>query len=176
MKKIMSIILVCACAALVAACAVTQTDSAASEQSASAQSSQQEVGAAENSKEGLPDEIALTGTQYSGRTDRIEKIKVGDTVALVREPSSEWGENTIDVRTPDGSIGYLDQDACDILAPLIDAGKIKCTAAVARAVPLSERSRHCKTAIVTVSVKASYQAAQVDAVGLHGDDMPEKIL
>ena len=105
---------------------------------------------------GLPEEIALTGTQYDGRIDRIEKIKVGDVVVLVREPNSEWGENTIDVRISDGSIGYLDQDACDKLAPLIDSGMIKYTAAVARVVPLSKRSRHCKTAIVTVCVKASY--------------------
>ncbi len=105
---------------------------------------------------GLPEEIALTGTQYNGRTDRIEKLKVGDAVFLVREPNSEWGDNTIDVRTSNGSIGYLDQDACDKLAPLIDAGRIKYTAAVARVVPLSKRSRHCKTAVVTVCVKVSF--------------------
>lgn len=105
---------------------------------------------------GLPEEISLTGTQYNGRIDRIEKINIGDTVVLIREPDNEWGENTIDVRTYDGSIGYLDQDACDKLAPLIDSGRIKYTAAVARVVPLSKRSRHCKTAIVTVCVKASY--------------------
>lgn len=105
---------------------------------------------------GLPEEIALTGTQYNGRTDRIEKINIGDSVVLVREPNSEWGENTIDVRTPDGSIGYLDQDACDKLAPLLDAGRINYTAAVARVVALSKRSRHCKTAIVTVCVKVSF--------------------
>lgn len=105
---------------------------------------------------GLTEEIALTGTQYNGRTDRIETIKVDVAVVLIREPDSEWGENTIDVGTSDGSIGYLDQDACDKLAPLIDAGRIKYTAAVARVVPLSKRSRHCKTAVVTVCVKVSF--------------------
>ena len=105
---------------------------------------------------GLPGEIALTGTQYNGRAERIEKVNVGDAVFLVREPDSERGRNTIDIRTEEGSIGYLDKFACDRLSPLIDTGRIKYTAAVARVVPLSKRARHCKTAIVTVCVKVSF--------------------
>lgn len=105
---------------------------------------------------GLPREIALTATQYNGRLDRIESVKIGDRVVLIREPNSECGENTIDVRIPNGSIGYLDPEICNILAPLLDEDRIVYTASVARVVPLSKRSRHFKTAIVTVCVKASY--------------------
>ncbi len=84
-------------------------------------------------------------------------MKVGDTVVLIREPNSEWGENTIDVRTTNGLIGYLDPEICNILAPLLDENRIVYTASVARVVPLSKRSRHCKTAVVSVTIKVFYK-------------------
>lgn len=101
----------------------------------------------------LPSSIALTGTQYEGRIDRIEKIKVGDSVTLVREPDNEYDFNAIDVRNSAGSLGHLSADACEIISPLLDKDKITYTAKIDSVTPLSKRSKRCKTALVSIHVE-----------------------
>ncbi len=96
--------------------------------------------------------IPLTDTQYEGRIARIENVKVGDLVTLVREPENEFDFNTIDVRSKEGSLGYLDADASEILAPILDDGKTAYSAYIYSVTPLSKRSKRCRTALVEICV------------------------
>lgn len=99
-----------------------------------------------------PRAIPLTDTQHEGRIARIEKVKVGDLVTLVRKPENEFDYNTIDVRNSEGSLGYLDADACEIFAPILDDGRTTYSAYIYSVTPLSKRSKRCRTALVEICV------------------------
>lgn len=95
-------------------------------------------------------EIEVSGTQYEGRSDRIEKVQVGDKLELVREPNNPYDKNAIGVQNADGSLGHLPWYIVEKLSPLMDAGKVTCTASVSEVLPLSKRSRKAKKAILKV--------------------------
>jgi hypothetical protein len=103
---------------------------------------------------GLPNSIELAGTQYEGRIGRIEKVSVGDTVSLVREPNNKYDANAIDVQNAEGSLGHLSADACAILAPLLDNDGITYTAKIDSVTPLSKRSNRCKNALISIHIDA----------------------
>lgn len=97
--------------------------------------------------------IEVVGTQYEGRSGRIENISVGDSVNLVREPQNEYNTNNISVQNKAGqSLGNLPADLANVLSPLLDAGEAKIEQAKASFVePLSKRSARAKKAILYVS-------------------------
>lgn len=95
--------------------------------------------------------ISLSGTQYEGRIERIEKVKVGDLVELVREPDNIYDKNAIDVRNEEGSLGHLAADASSVLAPYLD-DRITYIASVSEVTPLSKRSSRCKNALISIHI------------------------
>ncbi len=104
-----------------------------------------------NSK--FQDEISVSGTQYEGRIERIERVQQGDVVMLVREPNNDKDSNAIDVRNSEGSLGHLDAKVCKELAPILDSGCVNCVATVSSVTPLSKRSKRCKNALLSICVR-----------------------
>lgn len=99
------------------------------------------------------DEIELSGTQYEGRSERIERVKVGDKLKLVREPDNPYDKNAIDVQNSAGSLGHLPAHIAEMLAPLLDSGLVACEATAVEVLPLSQRGGRAKKAILKVRLK-----------------------
>lgn len=106
------------------------------------------------------DPIELSGTQYEGRSERIENVKAGQELALVREPDNPHDPNSIDVRSPEGSVGHLPARVAGELAPLLDSGKVLCRAEAAEVVPLTDRSTKAKKAILKVHLSYSFNSPE----------------
>lgn len=106
--------------------------------------------------------LRLVGTQYEGRTERIENVKVGDPVYLIREPDSSYDRYAIDVRNDEGSLGHLDADTAKLLAGLIDEEMIECAAWVKEVIPLSQRGKQAKTAIITIGLELTSSIEEED--------------
>lgn len=100
----------------------------------------------------LGNKFELQATQFEGRNERIEIIKVGEKLTLVREPDSDFDPNSIDVRWNGNTMGYLPWDAAEILADPIDDEMIEATAEVVEVVPLSTRSKRCKKGLLYVKI------------------------
>lgn len=98
-------------------------------------------------------EIEVSGTQYEGRSERIEHVKVGDELKLVREPDNAYDKNAIDLQNALGSLGHLPAHIVGKLSPLMDLGLVNCTAIVSDVLPLSKRSSRAKKAILKVYLK-----------------------
>ena len=96
-------------------------------------------------------DIPVVGTQYENRNERIEKVRVGDPVELVREPDNQYDFNAILVRTCDGSLGYISAEDNSFIAPLLDSGEFTCEAEVTTVIPLSKRSEKCRASILKIS-------------------------
>ena len=94
----------------------------------------------------------LVGTQYNGRNERIEKVKIGDKVNLIREPDNKYDSNAIDVRNEEGSLGHVQSYLTYVLAKKLDNGH-KYSAKVSNVIPLSQRSKRCKNAIIEIEIK-----------------------
>ncbi len=99
----------------------------------------------------------LVGTQYEGRNDRIEKVKIGDIVELIREPNNTYDYNSIDVRNKEGSLGHISSFLAQKIAPLIDQG-CNTVAEVVSVTPLSLRSKKCKNALLSVKITIDYNS------------------
>ena len=85
------------------------------------------------------------------RNERIEKVRVGDPVELVREPDNQYDFNAILVRNSDGSLGYISAEDNSFIAPLLDSGEFTCEAEVTTVIPLSKRSEKCRASILKIS-------------------------
>jgi len=99
-------------------------------------------------------EMEVKGTAYEGRSERIEYLKVGDSVQLVREPDNAQYSLNISVRNQHGeSLGNLEKEFCDAFAPLIDEGILKFReASVLSVEPLSKRGPSAKKAELYISL------------------------
>ena len=98
------------------------------------------------------EEIEVVGTQYEGRSGRIENVKVGDRLKLVREPGNEYDENAIDIRNEIGSLGHVPIEITRDLASLLDLG-IPCAAIVTEVIPRSARGAKARKAILKVRLE-----------------------
>ena len=96
--------------------------------------------------------VSLSGTQYEGRIERIEKVKVGDVLSLVREPNNQYDSNAINVCNSKGSLGHVPAGEAKEIASLLDEGYYGYTAKVVEVTPLSQRSKKAKNAILVVSI------------------------
>lgn len=112
--------------------------------------------------EGLGDEVSLTDTRFEGRTERIEKVKAGDTVSLVHVSSDKANPNCVDVLWNGETVGLLEPDAADIMAPIIDKGDKEYTATVYSVTPLSKRSKRCQTALISIHIQFKVEPIELD--------------
>lgn len=101
--------------------------------------------------------VQVQGTQYEGRSPRIESIQKGNPLKLRREPDNAFNTNNIAVQNKVGqSLGNLPADLANVLAPLLDRGEAELHNIQASFVePLSKRSSKAKKALlyVTFTVK-----------------------
>lgn len=108
------------------------------------------VGFSQNVINKQPLLVELTGTQYEGRIQRIERIHSNDWVKIVREADNPYSFFAIDIRNQEGSLGHIKEQDAKNLAPLIDRGLFEEKGRVAEVTPLSQRSKGCKTALLSV--------------------------
>lgn len=102
---------------------------------------------------GLMD-IELSGTKYEGRSARIENVKVGDIVQLVREPDNPYDSNAIDVRNAAGSLGHIPSDIAELLAKRLDSGAVTAKAVVTEVLPKSQRGKGAKKAVLKIRLNS----------------------
>ena len=95
------------------------------------------------------------GTRYSGRTELIEKVKVGDVIQVSREPENQFNSNNFKLLTEKGEdVGNMPAELCNAIAQLYDAGELEiCQAKVSFVDPISKRSRYAKQAVLFVEVE-----------------------
>lgn len=110
------------------------------------------------------EEIEVAGTQYEGRSERIENVKVGDRLKLVREPDNEYDKNAIDIRNEIGSLGHIPIEITGDLASLLDLG-IPCAAIVTEVIPRSARGAKARKAILKVRLECK----NISEVGMTGN-------
>ena len=115
--------------------------------------------------ENLEDKYELKEVDKEGRNDRIESVKVGDTVRLVKvqeeADEDEYGygygaqDNCyIDVQNAEGSLGILPSDPTWILLDFLDNDKVELVATVADVTPLSQRRKNAKKALISIHIEA----------------------
>ena len=112
------------------------------------------------------------GTRYDGRTEQIEKIRVGDVVRIVRDPGNAFNPNNFLLFTEKGKdVGNMPADLCNAVAPLYDAGIFVIgSASVSFVDPISKRSRHAKQAILFVEMYAKLTVAECGPESKKYDD------
>ena len=103
-----------------------------------------------NPLDDLPTSIRLVGIPYEGRNERIERLKTGESVQLVREPRNEYDSNAINVHSRLGSIGYIPAEIAEKLAPFLDRKRVDSIAAVETVIPLSQLERNARAGIVSI--------------------------
>lgn len=102
------------------------------------------------------------GTRYSGRTEQIEKVNVGDPIQVIRDKQNPYNSNNFLLFTKKGKdVGNIPAELCNVVAPLYDNGMLKIDYAKASFVePISKRSRHAKQAVLFVELKCHLEASK----------------
>ena len=97
----------------------------------------------------------VKGTRYEGRTERIEKVRIGDTVQVVRDRENPYNANNFMILTARGkNLGNMPAQLCNAIAPLFDSGNLSVSGSeVSFVEPISRRSRHSKQAILFVELR-----------------------
>lgn len=95
------------------------------------------------------------GTRYNGRTEQIEKVKLGDFIKVTRDKGNKFNSNNFLLLTKRGrDVGCMPADLCNAIAPLYDKGNlIFDEAKVSFVEPISKRSKHAKQAMLFVELK-----------------------
>ena len=96
------------------------------------------------------------GTRYEGRTEQIEKVRLGDAVRIVRDKENSFNHNNFLLLTEKSrDIGCMPAELCNAIAPLYDEGSLVFDrASVSFVEPISKRNRHAKQAILFVELSA----------------------
>ena len=95
------------------------------------------------------------GTRYDGRTEQIEKVRLGDIIRVIREPDNPFNPNNFQLFTEKGkSVGNMPAELCNAIAPLYDSGELRFLgASVSYVEPISKRNRHAKQAMLYVELR-----------------------
>lgn len=96
----------------------------------------------------------VKGTRYEDRTQRIEHVKKGDSVDILRDSSNSFNSNNFAIVDVTGNnLGNMPASLCNAIAPLYDAELLTFNSATVSYVePLSQRTRHAKQAILFVEM------------------------
>lgn len=96
--------------------------------------------------------LSLSETEFEGRNDRIEKIKVGDVVTLVREHNNQYYANVINVFNEEGTLGLIPLSNTSILTEMIDSNLYEFKGEIKSVKPRSQRAKNAKTSLVDVYI------------------------
>lgn len=96
----------------------------------------------------------VKGTRYDGRTERIEFVKTGEPVQIVRDPENRFNPNNFRILNGKGDdLGNMPAELCNVAAPLYDRGLLSVNESVISfADPLSKRGRHAKQGMLFVEM------------------------
>ena len=96
----------------------------------------------------------VKGLRYEGRTPRLEKLHIGDSVVLIREKDNIYNSNNFMVNTTDGkSLGNMPAELCNVIAPLYDLGYLTIgQSTVSYLEKIQERSRYAKQGVLFIKV------------------------
>ena len=96
----------------------------------------------------------VKGLRYEGRTPRLERLSVGDTIAVVREESNIYNSNNFMVNTTDGkSLGNMPAELCNAIAPLYDMGYLTIdSATISYLEKMQDRSRYAKQGVLFIKL------------------------
>lgn len=94
------------------------------------------------------------GTRYDGRTEQIEKMAVGDSIRVVRDPENAFNSHNFRLLTSkEQDVGNMPAELCNAIAPLYDRGELVIEQVrVSFVEPISQRSRHAKQAVLFVEL------------------------
>lgn len=90
----------------------------------------------------------LEGTQYEGRVERCEHIRIGDELQLRRVRNNPSDENAIEFLHRGGSVGLMSRYQSSLLAPLMDLDLVEVKARVKSCLPKSQRGPRARNAEV----------------------------
>ena len=95
------------------------------------------------------------GTRYGDRTEQIEKLSIGDPIAIIRDAENEYNSNNFVLTASGGKdVGNMPAELCNAIAPLYDDGLVEISdSKVSFVEPISKRSRYAKQAILFVQVE-----------------------
>lgn len=104
------------------------------------------------------------GTRYSGRTEQIEKVKLGEKIDVVREKDNPFNSNNFVLHTSRGwDVGNMPAELCNAIAPLYDEGNLVfIEASVSFVEPISKRSRHAKQAMLFVELRCKLRCFDLE--------------
>lgn len=99
--------------------------------------------------------VEAKGLRYEGRTERLDKLKVGDSVKLVRDPGNIYNSNNFIINNKENnSIGNLPAELCNAIAPLFDSGNLKMVSSrVSYVERLRDRSRYATQGVLFIEIK-----------------------
>lgn len=95
------------------------------------------------------------GTRYEGRTERMERVREGEEILVIRDAGNPFNTNNFALSDARGqNLGNMAATLCNALAPLYDAGyAVFEKAFVSFVEPISRRGRHAKQAILFVELQ-----------------------
>ena len=97
----------------------------------------------------------VKGLRYEGRTPRLDKLKIGDEVNIVRDPDNKFNSNNFLVTGPEGeNLGTLSAQLCNALAPVYDSGTVRITGAeICYIERIRDRSRYAKQGVLFIKIE-----------------------
>lgn len=100
----------------------------------------------------------VKGTRYEGRTEQIERVRLGDPVQIQREKENPYNANNFMILTNKGkNLGNVPAQLCNVMTPLYDSGNLTIKRAeVSFVEPISQRSRHAKQAVLFVELEMAF--------------------
>ena len=97
----------------------------------------------------------VKGLRYEDRTPRRDRLSVGDSVRILRDPENPYNPNNFTVENDFGeNLGNLPAELCNALAPLVDAGYAEISeAGISYLERIRDRSRYAKQGILFVHIE-----------------------
>lgn len=94
------------------------------------------------------------GTRYEGRTEQIERVRLGDNIQVMRDHDNIYNPNNFALLTQKNkNVGNMPAELCNVIAPLYDSGNLVFEqACVSYVEPISRRSRHAKQAVLFIEL------------------------
>ena len=66
--------------------------------------------------------MKVAGVTFEGREVVVRKLKIGEELTLVREPTNKYDPNAVQIVSRIGQIGYIPRADAAWIAPLMDNG------------------------------------------------------
>lgn len=98
--------------------------------------------------------VDVKGLRYENRSQRLERVSVGDSVTIARDQDNPYNPNNFEILGPWGdSLGNLPAGLCNAMAPIYDSEILQVRAArVSYMERLRERSRYAKQGVLFIEI------------------------